>query len=159
MEGVSLKFPILEQKGSTLLCVTKKDFLCFNLKASLGDNQYLLRRGSSPRRQIIWIVDREGCFRKIKILDIYRKPLKFLTFFHDFTLAKCEIEPGKQLPVGELLMRIDSAKSPPGFPTAGHLKGYLRKKPPDRIFDAVMFREFWDKFCPRLKPHEWEESI
>jgi hypothetical protein len=123
------------------------------------NSRYLVRDASNPRLQVLWIIDREGFFRQIERIQVHRAFLRKLAWLWDFTLAESEIEPGKQLPVGELLIRIESAKSPPGFPTAGQLKGYLRKQPPDRIFDTVMFREFWDKVGPPLKPHEWEESI
>ena len=157
-----LNFPCLVAKGgpkALLISAEKKDFVRFNLKARLRNNRYLLKNGSSPRMKIHWILDKEAKFRNVTYLNTKRTFLRRLAWFWDFTLAECEIDSGTQLTVRELLARCEKLTSPPGFPTAGHLKGFLRKSDQDTIFDSEMFRTFWDRHCPRLPQSAWEESI
>ena len=154
----SLKFPCLLAIGSgSLLPLTKKQFKTWMSNEARGGDHFLFNYASSPRLQAKWLIDREGSLRTIKIINVKRSFLKKLSWFHDFTVAECEIDAGIFLEAGKLLLRIDSIKSPPGFPVGGHLKGYLRKQPPDKVFDSIMFNEFWEQFCREIDADDWSK--
>lgn len=154
-----LLLPLLAASGNRIICTYDiSTFIKVQVRCHLSSNRFLFSSGSNERLHMSFFIDREGRFRRVTTIGFRREWLRPLGWLVDFVLREVEIEPGRILTVGELLRIVSPSKSPPGFPTAGHLKGFLRKKPSDALFDAKMFREFWDLHCPKLSDKEWCEE-
>jgi hypothetical protein len=154
-----LKFPLIVGFGELIIpTYSTKVFIRTSIKRWIIGNRYLMKNGSTLKCQIDFLVDREGKYRRVITTGYRRECLRPLAWLVDFVLREVEIEPGQSITVGELLKIVTPYKSPAGFPTAGHLKGFLRKKPSGALFESEMFREFWSLHCARLPEETWSQE-
>jgi hypothetical protein len=105
----------------------------------------------------MWVIDRTGGFREVRLQRMHRGWATGLRWLWDFTRAECEILPARHLPATELFDNLGDLKSRPPFQIAGHLRGFLKRLPPDRVFNETLFRSFWEQFAYQLEAKEWEE--
>jgi hypothetical protein len=151
-------FPLLVAMGGVLLKTTKREFIRYDLSDYFG-GILVLKNASNPKTERHFILTSDGRFWRIERIGTKRGFLRWLAPVWDFTLAECRLEHGQQLTTDELLKHVEPLKSPSGFPTASHLKGFLRKRL-GQVFDAAMFKEFWQKHCFELKPPDsWGEIL
>ncbi len=163
MTSMSLQFPWLivigEGDKSRLLTKRKNGFIKHDLCKYLGKKYYLLSNGSNPAMTLIWGIDRDGKVRNINLIRQHRtwaKPLG--RWLIDFCLNEVEITEGVELTVAQLIEKLEPVKSPPEFGRARQFRKYLKTLQTGSIFDGQMFRTFWDKSCPKLKPEEWMDT-
>lgn len=158
-ELAPLKYPWLASSGNGIVASgDMRLFVQLTFNRWLRGNRYLLKHGGNERVRMDFLIDREGQMRRVLTRGFRREGLRPLSWLVDLVLREVEIEPGQSWTVGEVLKTVTPYKSPPGFPTAGHLKGYLRKKPSEALFDARMFRDFWNKHCPEIPESAWTQE-
>lgn len=158
IDSISLPFPALFPMGHTLVPAERRSFRKMLYRGSSG-TEILIASGALPKLQISWLVTSDARFWRLERVGTQRAYWRWLAPVVDFTLAECRLVPGRHLTTDELLTHIEPLKSPPGFPTAGHLKGFLRKRL-GQVFDETMFKEFWQKHCFELKPPDsWGEVL
>ena len=127
--------------------------------AGMRGRNLLTKRGSNAKMAISLLIDSNGLFWRFERVGTCRLFWQWLIPFIDLTLAEYRLELGRHLTTDELLTLVGPLKSPSGFPTAGHLKGFLRKRL-GKVFDDVMFRDFWREHCFELKPPDsWGEVL
>lgn len=138
-----------------------RGFAKYTVARSLGGNRYVFRHGATPGVMVHWIIDREGCFRRVKTIGYRRTWARALARARvaDLVLIEVEIEPGAHVSAAELLKELHDLKAPASFATARHLRSFLKEKEPAEPFDESMFRQFWEKHGPRLEEEEWRRQI
>ncbi len=150
-----IAFPALYTSGNVLIKTNRDDFIKYCVKRYYVENRYLIKNNANEKLRISWLIDRNGLFREVEIIRYHNWWAMHIIHLIDIVTSECELTAGRSLTVSELLEKLSSLKAPSGFQTAKHLRGYLRRQSPDRVFDATMFREFWDKHGFRLEPEEW----
>jgi hypothetical protein len=158
-ESTSIAFPCLVIVGNVLLETTREEFKKFDYRGRTETGNILLSHGATARLMVNGVIEGNGRFRDITVVRRHREWLRGLAWLHDLVLAECEISKGQELTVSQLLEKVAHLKASTPFQTAGHLRGYLRRQPQDRVFDASMFREFWDRHSRKLKPEQWTEQV
>jgi len=155
-----LLFPCLICSSGLVLRATRKQFLKFHCAGHCGGNVFLFKfvPGPAGRRTPAWVLDRTGGFREIRVRRIRRRWAAPLRLIWDFTLAECEVLDARYLPAGQMLDKLGDLKGRPPFQVAGHLRGFLKAFPPDRVFDETSFRGFWDQFSYQVEASEWQEQ-
>jgi hypothetical protein len=156
-----LLFPCLVCGGGIVTRAARDEFLKFHCTGHVGGNTFILKfvPGPSGREVPSWILDRSGGFREVRLLRTRRGWATGLRWLWDFTRAECEVRPPRQLTATELIGKLGDLKGRPPFQTAGHLRGFLERLPPDRVFDETLFGEFWRQFSYALKPEQWHEHF
>jgi hypothetical protein len=154
-----LLFPCLVCGGGIVTRTSREEFLQFHCAGHAGSNLFLLKfvPGPSGRQAPSWILDRSGGFREVRLIRTRRAWAAGLRWLWDFTLAECEVRPPQNLTAGELIGKLGNLKGRPPFQTAGHLRGFLEKLPPDQVFDERLFGEFWRQFSYPITPEQWHE--
>lgn len=158
-ETTPIHFPILQTSGDCLLRIRRSEFVRFQVTKKLEGNRYILKSAASPRIAMSWLIDRDGFVRDVRPIRKRRSFLAPLAWLVDLVQLECEILPGRRMIIAELLIKLADLKAPNGFQTAGHLRGYLSRKPGNAVFDCVMFREFWDLHGPELNEQLWTEEF
>jgi hypothetical protein len=128
------------------------------IKAHLENNRFLLTRGVSEQFKISLFVDRTGAIREVLEIGMRRQWTKAIGWLHDFTLRECEICPGIDLSVSELLARLNPLKAKHPSDTR-QVRLFLQKLPGDARFDEQRFRELWNQCGYALSPNEWKEKF
>jgi hypothetical protein len=156
--NIAPSFPALVAVGTTLLACTRREFMQYKC-AGIRNGNLLIKGASKTEMQISLIIDSHGRLWQFERLNTHRAFWRWLAPVIDLTLTEYRLEPSRHLTMDELLLHIEPLKSPPGFPTAGHLKGFLRKRS-GQVFDEAMFKEFWQAHGFELKPPDfWGEVL
>jgi hypothetical protein len=154
-----LLFPCLVCGSGIVTRTSRDEFLRFHCAGHVGGITFLLKfvPGPSGRQVPSWILDRSGGFREVHLTRTRRAWAAGLRWLWDFTLAECEVPPPNYLTAAELIGKLGDLKGRPPFQTAGHLRGLLKRLPPDRVFDEKSFGEFWRQFSYAITPEQWHE--
>lgn len=159
--GQPLLFPLLSRWGESVVRIYGEGFVKHRLKKHLGGDRFLFSHGGTSALRVFWFIDREGRIRRVEPKAYRRawaRPLAAAKVI-DLVLVELEIQRGTQILVSELVQELTNMKSPPGFPTGRQLRAFLSKRSQSALFDASMFREFWEKHGPPLSEEEWKRQI
>lgn len=149
-------FPCMFVIGDTLLPVTRDELLKFYIKKHLGGNIYLLRRAGAKRKPI-FVLDRSGKIRSFRLVRKRRQLFAWLSPVVDFVLGEYELTEGQPITCGELLDKLKGMKER-HVSSAPVLRRFIKRQEQSQIFDAALFKEFWDKNCQKLSKEEWQQQ-
>ncbi len=152
----SILFPCMFAVGDVLLCGTRHELLKFYVKTHLHDNTYLIRR-SGGKRKPFFVLERNGKLRLLQLKKQRRQMLTWLVPIWDFVLGEYELTRGMPITCSELSEKIKSLNNK-HLSDGPALRRFLNKQEKDRVFDATLFKEFWEKNCQKLSEEQWQEQ-
>ena len=153
-------FPTIIACSGKVMITRKQPFEMVIMKRRIENDRFLLRWGQNPATNLLWLLDRNGHFRRVNHMKTLRSWAKCLSkWLWDFTMREVEICPPQTISAGEMLEHLNGMKSASGASDVQELRKFFIQLPDEHILTHDDIRRFWKVKYPKLEKSEWSQQI